>query len=124
MVGLVSSDCFPALIALLVSGPAWAKELSGDCIATSRTYGFPNVEGAKTQSSTEKYRFEAGSVFHQWEGREEYLYSPIVQLGTNPYQYTSRNMRFIFPDEKKGYVIHGDTVGWKVSNLDCAISRK
>ena len=30
-------------------------------------------------------------------------------------------MRFIFPDEKKGYVIYGDTVGWKVSNLDCAI---
>jgi len=113
----------PVIVALLVSGAAWAKELSGACVATSLTFGFPNEKGATTQGSTERFRFEAGNVFHQWEGREEYRYGPIAQLGTNPYQYTSGNMRFIFATDQKGYVIHGDKIGWKISNLDCAISR-
>ena len=112
----------PALVALLVSGPVWGKELSGACVATSLTYGFPGEEGSKTIGSTDKYRFEAGSVFHSWEGRKEYKYGPISQT-VYPNHYTSGLLRFVFTNDQDGYVVHTDNNGWKVINLTCAISR-
>jgi len=112
-----------ASVFMLVSGTASALELSGACVATSKTYGFPNGRGTKTQDSTERFRFDDGKLYHQWEGRKEYKYGPIVQNGTNPNQFTSGHMRFIFATDQKGYVIHGDQVGWKINNLDCAIAR-
>ena len=86
------------------------------------TRGGPGEEGSKTIGSTDKYRFEAGSVFHSWEGRKEYKYGPISQT-VYPNHYTSGLLRFVFTNDQDGYVVHTDNNGWKVINLTCAISR-
>lgn len=110
------------VIVMSISSPAFANGLSGACMSKGITYGNPNKIGAKTQTSTDKYRFEDGKVFHSWEGRDEYEYGPVTET-QHPNSYTSGLMRFVFTSDQGGYATHADNIGWKVIHLDCAISR-
>ena len=113
----------PLIIVLVVGGPAWGASLNGACIGTALTSGFAGKPGGTVIETTDKYRFENGSVFHRFKGREEYRYGPVSQVkGAN--QWSSSHLRFISRNPQSGCVIHGDAIGWKVTNPDCSLTHK
>jgi hypothetical protein len=95
--------------------------LSGACLGTKQIQALSNSKMMQEFGSTDKYRFEGGNVYHQHEGREEYLYNKVVTSPFNPNQYLSGHMRFVFNHKQSGYVVVADCVSWKIVYLECAL---
>jgi hypothetical protein len=64
--------------------------------------------------TTDKYRFKGGDVYHQYEGREEYLYNKVIVSPFNPNHFLLRHVLFILNNKQSGYVVVADEFSWKV----------
>ena len=109
---------------MLVGGAVNAPQLNGFCIGKKSVWD-PEAPTTKIVywKSMEKYRFQDGKIFHQYDGRKEYKYNKIEVSPFNTNHFISGHMKFIFGNNSTAYVIVADEVTWKIIFLDCAVSR-
>ena len=112
----------PLVVFLIFSSETYAKELNGVCVGTKQLSALANSKMLQEYSSTDKYRFDDGKVYHRREDKEEYLYNKVIVSPFNPFQYLAGHMRFVLGyDKQSGYVVVADNTSWKIVYLECAI---
>ena len=108
---------------MLVGAEVNALELNGVCIGNKSVASVPTpTYKVEYASSTDKYRFHDGKVFHEFEGRKEYYYNKIRVSPFNPNHFISGHMKFVFDKKGPAYVVVATKLFWKVIYLDCTIS--
>ena len=90
------------LVLIIFSSGVYATDLNGVCLGTNQHAALANSKMLQEFPSTDKYRFEGGDVYHQYEGREEYLYNKVSVSPFNPNHFLSRHMRFILNNKQSG----------------------
>ena len=90
------------------------------CKAAMTVQGQMTVEGPSLYQyqATDVFRVTNGRLYHQYSGREEYLYSDIKEV--EPGRYVSGHMVFVMDhNNSHGYVVIAGNPVWAVTYLDC-----
>lgn len=69
--------------------------------------------------STDLYRFRAGKLYISSDGREEYFYNDVNQVGPGRFASAHKTIVFDKPGSNSATVIHSDEIETRVLRLRC-----